>query len=80
MTVSLTKQSPDEWLLERFDKQGVVLRARHTHAPPILKLLDDHRSPECDPIIGSGCRYWSGAASWPVPRGPWDITQQREAA
>jgi len=54
--------TPDEWLLDQFDRHG---RAhRDGHARRIIAILDDHPSTEC---IDEPCRYWSGASAWPAP-------------
>ena len=75
MTVSLTKQTPSEWLLERFDS-GAARRATTTHVRRIVEIIDDHRSTECESCAGADCRFWSGAARWPVPNAYAELSRE----
>lgn len=58
---TVVEQTPDEWLLERFDKNEGYPWHRMWQRRPMFQVLNDHERAEC----GTNC--WSGEASWPQP-------------
>jgi hypothetical protein len=67
-------QTPDEWLLEKYDNTPSSQR-KSGHVRPLFNIADDHPGDTCQawasfPQRGTGqCRWWSGQASWPTPSG-----------
>lgn len=76
LTAPAAAQTPDEWLLEQFEKDfdtwGDCDRDRDRsvqHVRPIFQVLDDHATDDCQPGPHSdNCRYWSSPGVWPDPR------------
>ena len=64
MTATLTAQTPDEWLLERFDAGEGYPEHRMWQRRQMFEVIDDHTRTECSVNYMS---YFSGQASWPTP-------------
>lgn len=76
MTVSLKKQSPDDWLLAQYDQTGWPRHRAGNHVRPIFELVDDHKTAGCVDYGTSDCRYWSGQARWPIPNAYAELSRE----
>lgn len=85
MTVAVREpQTPSDWLLDRYERTAATTpRHGHSnHVRDLYELLDDHADPECRPgPAATWCRHLSmyGAARWPTPFTPHDLTERRIA-
>ncbi len=64
--------TPDEWLLQQFDRDVADIHAkRGNHTRPLFSLLDD-----CPPGSSEQYPMFNGEARWPVPSTYCDLEWQ----